>query len=487
MLVFELGAFALLCWAVWETLWGTTREERDYHRARPAHKRNDIEILPPGQPDLSSFPRSRARYVTLFGFPFKRTGLGWPLAAFAVWIAVSVVPIDGSWLAVLSPQAHALRVETAMMGSAATAFDSAPTSLSPFLTLRSLWLFFACVALVFVGSHLASSPRRVERLTQLLFLTGVGFGIYGMAQWLSGLQELLGRDSMAVNFRATASFGNRNHYALFMEMLLLCGLGWIGMSHARARVPTGGSFARRIEAGGGKLFFIVLGVVIVSLGLIFSLSRAGIAIGLLGCGLLVLIRPRPAISDALALEARRVSRPGAGAFAMLLVVLGTSAWIGLAPVAQRFQLLPGEWDAEQHRLRVWTDALEAIPDYTLMGSGLSSFRYVFPHYRSFGGRDFYSWAHNDYLQLLVELGLPGLLLLAWLVVAFWRAARRARSELYEEPGLAHLHAGFLAAIVAVALHSFVDFGLHLMANTALFSLLLGLATGIEPESDRDPA
>ena len=42
-----------------------------------------------------------------------------------------------------------------------------------------------------------------------------------------------------------------------MEMLLLCGLGWVGMRCAGFHARSGGSLARRIEAGGGKLFVIV--------------------------------------------------------------------------------------------------------------------------------------------------------------------------------------------------------------------------------------
>ena len=84
---------------------------------------------------------------------------------------------------------------------------------------------------------------------------------------------------------------------------------------------------------------------------------------------------------------------------------------------------------------MWSDSLDAIPDYALTGSGLSTYRYVFPIYRSSGGRIFYSWAHNDYLQLLIELGLPGFLLLLWLMIAVWGQAMRVRKTLRDDPAL----------------------------------------------------
>ena len=266
-----------------------------------------------------------------------------------------------------------------------------------------LALLCLCLAYFRRDAYGVSSPAR-GAVVAASFPRGVGFGLYGLGQWLFGLQELLGREAAGVHFRASGSFGNRNHYAAFMEMLLLCGLGWVGMRCAGFHARSGGSLARRIEAGGGKLFFLGLGVVFTSLGLIFSLSRSGITFGLLGCAALMLMRPAPRSTDG-GLARRKQSRTGV--WAMVLVVVGTAAWIGLDPVAHRFKVLPNEWDAERDRVRVWSDAIGAVPDFALTGSGLSTFRYVFPRYRSFGGSTFYSWAHNDYLQVLIELGVPG--------------------------------------------------------------------------------
>ena len=56
---------------------------------------------------------------------------------------------------------------------------------------------------------------------------------------------------------------------------------------------------------------------------------------------------------------------------------------------------------------------------------------------------------------------------------------RVRQALEDRPALLHLHAGYLAALVALALHSFTDFGLHLAANAALLSVIVGVSVGLE--------
>ena len=99
------------------------------------------------------------------------------MAMLTAWIALSLVPISGNWIALLSPEAHALRTEAAGMAIAPAPLDAAPLSVAPFLTLRSLWLFCACVALIFVGAHMAARPRRAERLSQHLHEGGVMISI----------------------------------------------------------------------------------------------------------------------------------------------------------------------------------------------------------------------------------------------------------------------------------------------------------------------
>jgi len=121
-----------------------------------------------------------------------------------------------------------------------------------------------------------------------------------------------------------------------------------------------------------------------------------------------------------------------------------------------------------------------VEDFWLTGSGLSSNRYLTSNYRTFPGPVFYSWAHNDYLQLLIEVGLPGFLLFVWILVVFLQGAHRAREGLASDPALFRLHAGFCAALVAIAFHSFTDFSLHLPANFSVLSLIVGIVMGLQP-------
>jgi len=457
----------------------------------------DVEIVLPraegdedgGQPDAEDC-------IVLMGYPFRKTRLGAPLAVLTAWIGLSVVPLPGGWLNTLSPRAHEIRaLAHSLMGAEAVA-PHWPWSLTSFLTVRSLFLWSAYLALFYAAVHLAGNRRRAEKLTRLFMLVGVGCGVYGIGQWLTGLREMLGADLWRAGLRAGGPFGNSNHYALFMEMLLLVSLGWMGARLAgtrpRGRRESGRRRARMAQEDRARQFLGGLGIVAMGLGLVFSLSRSGITSAVAGCVAFVLLagpRADPAQSGTIEVElpgdrsargrSPRARRSTRYLWALALSALGVAVWIGVEPVVARFELMSTDWASEGGRQQVWADSVGAVRDFWITGSGLGSFPYVYPMYRSFGGDLYYTAAHNDVLQILIELGAPGLGVLVWLVAAIWRSARRARDRLCESASLSYVHSGYCAAVIAAGLHAFTDFGLQMPANALLFAVAVGIVVGLE--------
>lgn len=107
------------------------------------------------------------------------------------------------------------------------------------------------------------------------------------------------------------------------------------------------------------------------------------------------------------------------------------------------------------RVSYWRVALRMVSDYPLTGVGFGNFGTAYAIYQRIEDDDTQQ-AHNDYLQMLAELGVFGLLffLSFWLYLFVWGARRILR-----EPEWARQYA-FLAlylAVMAVAAHAVVDF------------------------------
>jgi tetratricopeptide (TPR) repeat protein len=164
----------------------------------------------------------------------------------------------------------------------------------------------------------------------------------------------------------------------------------------------------------------------------------------------------------------------------LIVLLGAMS-IALYEVAGRLgdryaELLKdgGEQMTMGGRLLVWHDLLPMLNSWWLTGVGGGALGQVSPRFES-------GWslgrlaihAHNDWLEALIEFGLPvagGLMIffIAWLVIKGRRLQTQADRQLYWT-GL-----GALLAIIAVLAHETVDYSLQAPAAALLFVALLVL-------------
>ena len=178
----------------------------------------------------------------------------------------------------------------------------------------------------------------------------------------------------------------------------------------------------------------------------------------------------------------------AGIALVIVCAVGIVSWVGmtgrlgarLATVVQRELFTEG-------RMPNWGDGLKVARDFWPMGSGLGTFRYVYGLYEDRPSKGWYYHAENQYLETLVETGVPGLLLLVLMLGLVARSAWRLARD---ESGLQTSWFGIagIFAITGQALHSIGDFDLSMPANVMLFALFCGsLAATVPPRQRRNPA
>jgi len=130
--------------------------------------------------------------------------------------------------------------------------------------------------------------------------------------------------------------------------------------------------------------------------------------------------------------------------------------------------------SSEGRMLVWKATLKAFADFAWFGTGLGTFRYVFPLYYPEGLQNNFLYTHNDYLQFLLETGIVGTLLLALAFVSLAGIAFKACSK--ESPSF--IMAGLVTSMIYMLIHSFFDFNMHIPSNAIMFSIILGLLYGL---------
>jgi len=157
---------------------------------------------------------------------------------------------------------------------------------------------------------------------------------------------------------------------------------------------------------------------------------------------------------------------------LLIDILIIGNFFGIDRIAE--EIRQTSVTTEVFRIDVGRDTLEIVRDYPLTGTGAGSFASTYPMYDSGRvGFSYYKYAHNDYLQFAAEFGLPGLAVLAAIVLlSLWQAAR-AQFERHDRM-MRGLGCGVLMAIVALLIHTAVDFNLQIPANAATFVVILAM-------------
>jgi O-antigen ligase len=276
-----------------------------------------------------------------------------------------------------------------------------------------------------------------------------------------------------------AQFINKNHFAFLIEMGVGLGLGFI---------VWGGLPKERLLA--------VVGVVLLlAAALVVANSRGGILS--LFCQFLfaalffTAVRPiRNPGSD----RNHRMRRFATSFVvrALLIICFATAVaigivWVGGGPLAGSLEAIPTEVGAPSNSVRwaarrwdIWPATWKLIKDHPLAGVGFGGYWMAITAYHDASGEMTPQEAHNDYLEFLASGGLIGVVIGTWFLYRFIRVVRRRL--LTSDKLVRAARIGAIVGLAGVAIHSIVDFGLHVSINAVVFMVLVVIATA---EVDND--
>ena len=132
--------------------------------------------------------------------------------------------------------------------------------------------------------------------------------------------------------------------------------------------------------------------------------------------------------------------------------------------------------AKELRPVIFATTWKAIQSHWLIGSGLGSFSLTYP---AFEARDailavFINHAHNDYLEIFLEVGVAGV---ALIVVFFILIVRNFRRSLLAEASA--------LALLTLAIHTLVDYPLRTMTIGVNFAFFVAVVLSVKPNAQTE--
>jgi len=124
------------------------------------------------------------------------------------------------------------------------------------------------------------------------------------------------------------------------------------------------------------------------------------------------------------------------------------------------------------RRTLWKTALDISAEHPLLGIGPDNYRHVYGRYLGLTTWDTRVHANNTYLEALVDMGIVGLVAVAWLGVAMCHAIWKMWPRV-SDAGVP-LFASAAAACLAIAVHGLVDSFFTFTPTYVIFALTAGL-------------
>jgi len=258
---------------------------------------------------------------------------------------------------------------------------------------------------------------------------------------------------------ATGFFANANH----MADLLVITLPFLAALLASIRRE-----GRNVQRYSAVVALVAGAALVIAVGVALngSLAGYGLVIPVLIASAAIVVPDRT--------RSMRWLAPAAG-----ILLIGAVGWLATTPLSSSAVLRANATSSVQSRQEIAAISARAARDFMPLGSGIGTFQRVYALDEDHDRLDtttYVNHAHNDYLEIALETGVPGLVVLAlfllWWARAGWRVWRPGDVDPFARAGA--------VASAAILVHSLVDFPLRTAAIGTCFAMCLGLLVRQRP-------
>ncbi len=295
--------------------------------------------------------------------------------------------------------------------------------------------------------------EHAQWLVMVLIFSAMVNAFYAIYQFFTDSQTILSMAKPAVyKGRASGTYGSPNHLAGYLEMILPIALA----------LTITGRFKPLTKV------FLAYAAVVILAGIGVTISRGGYLAT--GGALAVLF---------VSLLWNRDFRIPALALLVLLLVAGS--FFGFR--SMKSQLRIAELQQVNSRTLFWKPTVQIWRENFWTGVGPNHWDWRFRQHRPWLAQKRPVYTHNDYLNTLADYGTIGagiigigLAVLAWGVFWSWKYLRRTNEISTRPSNRSAIVLGSAVGLLAIAIHSVVDFNMHIPANAMIAVLLMALLT-----------
>ncbi|MDG2005279.1 MAG: O-antigen ligase family protein [Novosphingobium sp.] len=326
-----------------------------------------------------------------------------------------------------------------------------PLSMAPESTINAAYSLAVPITVALLAAQLDEAGHK--RMLITVIVLAIISGAFSLAQLAGANWHSYQRATQAAGL-----FVNRNHQAVLLAMI-------VPIATVCAALHAGKGISAKVV----KIASIAIAIVVVPV-VVMTESRAGVIVGAVALASVPLFwprRPQPSQESAL----RRALLRGAWLLAILVVGAFWYAIVAMRDTSfSRFVNFGGDG-----RLPIWSSTFDMLGHYLPWGSGIGSYArvYLILEPSDLLEPQFTNHAHNEWLEIALTAGVPGLLIVVaaalLLGVAIWHNFRSLTvPNLYNRIGL--------VGIFMLAIASSSDYPVRAPIHAAMLALFAIWAT-----------
>ncbi len=337
--------------------------------------------------------------------------------------------------------------------------------------IRDWGRYVMAIFLCFSVAFLVEKDREKKIFIIVIILNAILLVVVGILQKITDTEKILWFRGLSWRGDATTPvtfmgpFVNRNHFAIYINMIIpFLWSFWILLKERYQR--------HDIRRDDSKYLALLFGVILLS-GIFFSGSRAGLLVAILQVFAMILLNWRSLASDKL----WYLWAPGI-LLILASVYMGTDSY---RRVLESFTGSGSDLLAHDWRWMQFQDGIRMFFVHPFLGWGTGSFHVVYPFFKN---PEIYlkvRYVHNDYIQMLVEGGISGLILMILLLggafLLMLKSFRLSKDRFHRM-----VQKSCLVSFGGFCLHAFLDFPFFMTGLLFTFSMVCALGLSLKKRS-----